>query len=539
MTGSYIRLHECHQSLCAAEPVGSSGGHAGRHEQRTGGDGSCRHDRPQPFGIVTPVATSAEVLPDLVSYTAALRACPWRAWPSAVDLLRSLSQFITPDVIAFNAALVAVSGSWRASCQLLRQMCTHSIRCDIITGSMLITAFSSGNMWPLSFQVLLWSRRQSSSALGALPAEHWRVALQQQQLVPRDVATHSILMKSFSKAEEWPLSLCVFEKMEAGSVSRVQLVSLLELCVWLNLVAMMLEHQVQPDAISWQNKLEVLQWLGQDRFTFCSLIKFLSVIFFASFVAVVTRWHLAVSRGRPSDGPMCSVWPGTASWRKLTRRFRLLAPWPGSWWRTRLQSILAWCMRLVPWSRQLHRCGACDDVRCVTRPLCLCSHVLPGGVLFLVVVCYAWCRGRSTPRCTDSTSAAVCMASDCVSCQPLDAMLVAVRAEGFEHSGAAADVLGGQGQGWGSRLVMGLRRSLPRRCLRRPGAPPAPPDRALAALAEVSAVSVFCCRSKRRRLSACSWDFLCPRLTSWASLRPASFPAVCVLASCRHPISEQ
>ena len=180
--------------------------------------------------VVSLVATAAEVLPDLVSYTAALRACPWRAWPFAVDLIRRLSQGLTPDIIAFNAALVAVSGSWRASCQLLRQMCTQSIRRDIITGSMLITAFSSGSMWPLSFQVLLWSRRQSSSALGALPAEHWRVTLQQQQLVPQDVATHSILMKSFSKAEEWPWSLYAFDKMEATSVSCVQLVSLLEHC---------------------------------------------------------------------------------------------------------------------------------------------------------------------------------------------------------------------------------------------------------------------------------------------------------------------
>ena len=138
-----------------------------------------------------------------------------------MDLLRLLSATTIPDTVAFNAALVSISGSWPNAAQLLRHMCGRCVRRDMITGSMLISAFNSASRWPLSVQDLLWSRRQSSAALGSLPAEHWRLALHQQleqKLATGDVATHSVLMKSFSEAGRWPLSLHIFGKMEASAV---------------------------------------------------------------------------------------------------------------------------------------------------------------------------------------------------------------------------------------------------------------------------------------------------------------------------------
>ena len=54
---------------------------------------------------------------------------------------------------------------------------------------------------------------------------------------------------------------------------------------------MILEHEVQPDAISWQNKLEVLQWLGQDRLVvFSSSLIFLSSSFQVSLPALASGY---------------------------------------------------------------------------------------------------------------------------------------------------------------------------------------------------------------------------------------------------------
>ena len=123
------------------------------------------------------------------------------------------------DTAAYNAALVALSGSWQAAAQLLSSMSRH-VRCDRITASMLIGAFNSGTAWRWSLQTLL-GLQPSSSRIASLP---WRVALQQlDKLAFRDVATYSILMRSLSQISEWSLALMFFDNMSVVSAPRMHL----------------------------------------------------------------------------------------------------------------------------------------------------------------------------------------------------------------------------------------------------------------------------------------------------------------------------
>ena len=181
-----------------------------------------------------------------------------------------------------------------------------------------------------------------------------------------------------------------------------------------------------------------------------------------------------------------------------------------------------------------------------------------------MVVCYAWCRGRSKPWCTDSTSAAVCKwpslspSNLCPNLVDPFPLLRELKSEGLEPSRAAADVFRGPGRAVAfsdidsracrgargsacdrlGRLRLRLRLCRPVAAIGLQGEPGAVGLQGSLRLREFQA-EVSCCRSKRRRLTGCSWDFPCPLPTSWVSLRPASSLAACALASCRQPVAER
>ncbi|CAJ1458051.1 unnamed protein product [Effrenium voratum] len=165
-----------------------------------------------------------QVLPDVISYSSAIRACEENSlWLEAVGLLHTMDQAqITPNGISYNSVISVCQGCglWMIALDILRSMEIRSILPDIFSYNSAISCCKSSGRWQqaLSLYSCLPSASLQpdlytwNSLLSSCESDQWRVALRvfdamlSVDMVPDNISYNSIIA-ALAAEGHWTLAL--------------------------------------------------------------------------------------------------------------------------------------------------------------------------------------------------------------------------------------------------------------------------------------------------------------------------------------------
>lgn len=146
------------------------------------------------FDALVSKATLQRACPSEVSFGGAISACTQGSnWQLAIHLLQQVSQEVVPSVISYSAAITSCGAEWRIAVHLLDTMLRKEILPNVITYNSLINACEKGLQWELALH--MFEKCQDS---------HFSV----------DSILHSSVISACGTASEWLMALQLFQNSE-------------------------------------------------------------------------------------------------------------------------------------------------------------------------------------------------------------------------------------------------------------------------------------------------------------------------------------
>eukprot|EP00439_Symbiodinium_sp_Y106_P037276 s6376_g4.t1 len=177
--------------------------------------------------------------PDAISFTAAINEKS-KPWPWVLCLLEKMERTVSPDVIAFNAAISACrhSGGWKVALQLLEKMHAHHLLPDTFTHGALTTSLERESKWELALalaadmkglavQISAFARAALISACGQ--ASQWVLTLRiLKQLGKERIRLNEVLIgaaiRACGEGGQWHHAMHLLDRMADESVVPNQII---------------------------------------------------------------------------------------------------------------------------------------------------------------------------------------------------------------------------------------------------------------------------------------------------------------------------
>eukprot|EP00438_Fugacium_kawagutii_P026167 Skav209868 [mRNA] locus=scaffold590:61319:65784:+ [translate_table: standard] len=138
------------------------------------------------FDVLASKLSLQRACPSEVSFGGAISACAQGSnWQLAIHLLREVSEQVVPSVISYSAAITSCGAEWRIAVHLLDTMLHEEILPNVITYNSLVNACEKGLQWELALHIFETCQKHFSvdsilrssviSACGT--ASEWLIAL--------------------------------------------------------------------------------------------------------------------------------------------------------------------------------------------------------------------------------------------------------------------------------------------------------------------------------------------------------------------------
>eukprot|EP00438_Fugacium_kawagutii_P011065 Skav221292 [mRNA] locus=scaffold2775:281968:283553:+ [translate_table: standard] len=149
--------------------------------------------------------TDQELVPDCISYTAAISSCHKNSlWLMALDFLWEMQQFsISADTFAHNSAISACAkaGSWASAFWILEEMMYLKLSPDLVTFSAVTSACQKGQQWERALALVF----SDMSRFDVVPS----------------IVTYSALISALGRGGQWTRALAIYHNMRDVNLNQV------------------------------------------------------------------------------------------------------------------------------------------------------------------------------------------------------------------------------------------------------------------------------------------------------------------------------